>query len=414
MKKWEKIFVISSIVIILIIIGIYAYRTIYYYNLTHSKPSDNKLVNYIFKNERIVYKDSGLYQDVNDENVYIYKGLNVNNYVYYSGIIWRIVSINENDFKLISDTNLTLLAWNKKNYEESSVKDWLTNSKGFVSMLMDSSDYLVDSSWCVDSISLDNITCNNKITSNIGLLSVKEYLDALGKDSYLNNNSYWWTMNTSENKVWYVFSDGGINDNSNTDEIYYSYGIRPVITINKDISLYSGTGTKDDPYIIQNTSNVVLNQNSIGSYIEYSNYTWRIQNIADDYVKLVLDGELENKLNYTETIKYIEKEFSNINSLVQCPFYNDSYNLVNNYTLNKTINNTIGLSSVGDLFISDYTGQWLNTTLDNNLTYIVSNSSIFADSITNYNSIRPSICIKPDLIIKNGSGLKNDPLIVEE
>ena len=49
---------------------------------------------------------------------------------------------------------------------------------------------------------------------NIGLLSIKDYLNAGGKDGYLNNSEYFWTSNTSENKAYYVFSDGGINNDS--------------------------------------------------------------------------------------------------------------------------------------------------------------------------------------------------------
>ena len=43
-KKWEKIFLIINIVVILSIIGIYLYRLIYYYKLEHSVVKDDKLM----------------------------------------------------------------------------------------------------------------------------------------------------------------------------------------------------------------------------------------------------------------------------------------------------------------------------------------------------------------------------------
>lgn len=46
----------------------------------------------------------------------------------------------------------------------------------------------------------------------------------------------------------------------------HNYGVRPTITLKPNLDYISGTGTMDDPYRIERTSQ----QLSIGSYVQYS------------------------------------------------------------------------------------------------------------------------------------------------
>ena len=61
LKKWEKIFIIMSIIIIFIIIGIYAYRLVFYYKKTNIIPENAKLKDVITNQVNIVYSGDGLY-----------------------------------------------------------------------------------------------------------------------------------------------------------------------------------------------------------------------------------------------------------------------------------------------------------------------------------------------------------------
>ena len=303
LKIWEKIFIIFNIIFIIACIGFYAYRLVYFYRKEHTILIDNKLA--VFLTNQTVYKGDGLYQDQEDKNYYYYKGKINNNYVWYSGRLWRIVSIDKEHIKLITEENQTSLVWGyKQNYNNSYIKDWLnrTDNGSFLKSLDNCDKILEKSNYCIDEISEDNITCNKKEEMTVGLLSISEYLLAGGKDSYLNNNSYWWTINTAkDNKVWYVFSEGGINNKSFDKDVYYSYGVRPTITISNSAIKYSGNGTKNNPYVILNNSAVNLSIKSVGSYINYGNYTWRIQGQYDNYTKLIMDGilHIENK-EYTQ------------------------------------------------------------------------------------------------------------------
>ena len=67
-KSWEKIFVTISIIAIIVIIGIYAYRTIYYYKKTNYTSPDAKLLEIITNQMDVVYSGDGLYKDKDTNN----------------------------------------------------------------------------------------------------------------------------------------------------------------------------------------------------------------------------------------------------------------------------------------------------------------------------------------------------------
>ena len=409
MKKWEKIFIAVNIIFILGCFCFYGYRAIHYYKLNLPNKSENKLVDYILDNDSLVYKNDGLYQASTDN--YYYKGTKVKNYVYYSGRIWRIVSIGDT-IKLIADENQTSLVWGlNNNYNESLIKNYLENE--YLNTL--NKDLLSSSTWCIDSVKLDNLTCDNKIESNIGLLSISDYLKSGGKDGFINNKTYWWTINASEEKVWYIFNDGGINDNIGTFNSYYSYGVRPVVNLKKDIVRYSGIGTIDDPFIIESTNNVLLKDNYVGSYVTYNNSNWRILEKSDKGVKLILDGVLEEK-TYTEINSYLNEYIKDFDTkdLVKCDFETFDYSYDKKYSLKGTMESKyIGLPNISDLFINDYNDYWLNTKMGS-LIYSTTDYSVLADTTNNKHKVRPVICLNNEIILKSGNGTKKNPLVIGE
>ena len=102
---------------------------------------------------------------------------------------------------------------------------------------------------------------NGNLTYKVGLLTADEIAysglksNTYNRSTYLQENTgtnYWWSLspgafiNTA--KVWHVSSgylDFGANDNVSS-----SYGIRPSISLVSDITISGGTGTSEDPYIV--------------------------------------------------------------------------------------------------------------------------------------------------------------------
>ena len=420
-KLWEKIFVITSIIIIVVIIGIYAYRTIYYYKKTNYTSPDAKLLDMITNQMDVVYSGDGLYKN-KETNEFYYYGKNVNNYLLYNGLLWRIISSNDNGIKIITDSSLTSLVWGlDASYDKSSIYKWLNEDILLNKLPTD----IQDSKWCNSAIDINNYTCSDEISAKVGLITTKEYLTSGGVNSYLNNGTYFWTLNESnELKTYYVHSEGGINNEVSSGSNYYSYGVRPVIYLNKDTPYLSGTGTKNDPYIINNNQEIAINDHPIGTYVSYQDYTWRIIEISDNYTKLILDGYLMDdnqekvKLSYNKVNSYLNNTFLsklNKDNLVKIDYLVTEYNNNTSYNyLNKknTTQAYISIPNVSDLFISEYESVWLNTYANSSqkLVYTTSKaSSLFADLESSENYLRPVIAIKNGLIIADGDGTKDSP-----
>ena len=420
-KLWEKIFVITSIVIILTIIGIYAYRTIYYYKKTNYTPPNAKLLDMITNQMDVVYSGDGLYKN-KETNEFYYYGKNVNNYLLYNGLLWRIISSNNDGIKIITDSTLTSLVWgNNVSYDKSSIYKWL-NEDIFPNTITND---IQSSNWCNSAIDINNYKCSDEINAKVGLITTKEYLTSGGVNSYLNNNTYFWTLNESDDlKAYYVHSEGGINNEISSGNNFYSYGVRPVIYLNKDIPYLKGTGTKTDPYIITNNQEIAINDHSVGTYVSYQGYTWRVMEIKDNYTKLILDGYLTNeneekvKLPYNKVNSYLNTNFLNKlnkDNLVKIDFLVTEYNINSSYDYHykkNTISSYVGIPTLSDLFISEYENVWLNTYANTTqkLVYTTNKaSSLYADLESSENYLRPVIAIKNGLIIANGDGTKDSP-----
>lgn len=432
LKLWEKIFISISIIAIITISSIYLYRLIYYYNLEHPKVEDNTLATHIIKKGTTSTGD-GLYTF--DSKEYYYQGKNVSNYLWYSGRLFRIINIDEQGLTLITENSQTSLVWGVTNdIKQSYIYNWLNqteeeNTGLFINSINNYENNLTITSWCIGETKIENNTCKDTMEAYVSLLSVSDYLKAGGINSYLNNNTYWWTSNTSENgKPWYIFNTGGINDDVSLNETYYSYGVRPVIKLMRTSTYLKGDGTKENPYQIKEEISNNLADKSVGEYIKYSNYNWRIQSKNSDTIKLILDGYITKdnqniKIKYTNVDNYLNKTFYNTlskDNLSKCNYYIGFYNKNTQYNyknaFEKTNHNFIGLPSISEIFANDYENTWLyNSYGEASLQYkTISENRIIADVNNNENYIRPIICLKNNLNILSGEGTKNNPYLLEE
>ena len=242
---------------------------------------------------------SGLYKSVDGETnsgtTYFYRGAVTNNYVKFAGKMWKIIRINENGtIRLLLDEMADVNkkfnpSWNNYTYMYYSNSDvdngikrtvdtWYDNNiKGYENYIADtefceqfkvaySSSYATAGSVTVPLYSsyTSNFKCstdgNGKgiLTSKVGLLTYDEAVHAgnyPGKDSssYITNSNYdYWLMspagafNGNAALAWSVSPAGYIN--------YFSVDsgrvVRPVISLKAGL-LATGSGTSDDPYLIQ-------------------------------------------------------------------------------------------------------------------------------------------------------------------
>ncbi len=415
LRKGEMIFLFISILFIIGCFVVYGYRTYHYYHVTHDVVKNITLKDKLTSLNNIAYQNDGLYEKT---GYFYYKGTDVNNYVYYSGRLFRIIDIN-NGIRMIEDETSTNFVWTiESNFDNSYIHKWLNE---YLNTLKDYDLYLDKYGWCNEAVDLENYSCSTITNDYVGLLSTNDYLQAGGKNSYLNNETYFWTINQDKDgNVFYVNNEGSINNISKKEDSYFSYGIRPVIMLKEDISIVMGDGSQDNPFIIEDLGNALLKDNSIGSYVTYNDENYRILNIDEKGVSLIYDSVLEVEKKYNDVYTYLNKEFIkklNKDDLVKNDYYINEYSFNNKYQkANKTKKSDyVTIPSIGELFLNEYDGYWLNDYSDSKLGlyYIIDeNKMLFSDLLGSKHLIRPIIKVNGEIVVIDGTGMKEEPLII--
>lgn len=271
-------------------------------NLTDSEKSN------MFSNAasgQDIYKVKG----IGGDDVTIFRGTYTDNYVSFGGLLWRILQIDsDGNLRLILDDVISTTSSYKSSssatseddaktvlsYSNSNIKtivdNWYTNN------LSSYSSNIVTSKFCADFTSYTrtssgtqasvyyfqsyenlgqdsanynpNLNCPSEyiFEDNIGLISAEEVVlagGAFGKENtsfFLYNSSitnYYWTLSPAyydpnqQNANVFIVSSKGVITDWTSGLLTNSYNIRPVITINGNISM-TGDGTKSNPYTYSN------------------------------------------------------------------------------------------------------------------------------------------------------------------
>ena len=265
------------------------------------------------------------------------------NYLWYSGKLWRVVSINpsDNTTKLVTQWNMSAIPYNKANntsFEGSYMEDWLndTTVDGFLGNLREPDKFIkTDSKW--DATMMTDTTKPPKttiVTDAVGILNSYEYSMTNKENyshSYLNNNNNWWLLTPyNDSDYRYVVFSGILSNWSSAA----SSGIRPSINLKSEIKIVDGRGTVEDPYRLDgdndtNMSGTLLNTRYSGEYIKFGtgeNNLYRIvSHETGDLTKITsaeplkengtfktITFDTNNNINYsssTTIYKFLNEEF---------------------------------------------------------------------------------------------------------
>ena len=210
-----------------------------------------------------------------------------NNYVWYSGKLWRAVSVNNESktTKLVTQWNISTINYSSgsTDFAGSYMESWLndTSADGFLGNLRDYENFIVtDSVWdaTLDDRDLGSIERPNGTsisTSAVGLLNIYEYqISYTGtnlRKGYLNNGLFWITITPNDIGVIRAiistgFSDANIASSSNS--------FRPSINLKSNIRIVDGDGTVSNPYRLEgdndsNLTGTMLNTRYSGEYIKF-------------------------------------------------------------------------------------------------------------------------------------------------
>ena len=397
-------------------------------------------------------------------------GENPNNYIWYSGKLWRAVLVNNDTktTKLVTQWGISSISYddNSSVFKDSYMEEWLNDITvdGFLGNLRDYENFIVtDAKWndISENRNIGEITRADNTTvvsSSVGLLNIYEYQSCGSISSYLNNGLSWWTISQ-----YYSTKLNGIDKNGNKN-IYSpsdATTVRPSINLKFNVKIVDGDGTIDNPYRLEgdndtNLSGTLLNTRYSGEYIRFGigeNDLYRIVSHENgEGVKVTSAEPLKNNGVFKQSVlgnvkyskdttmgtflnndylieyignKYIEMIEDNTVWYLGTVGSGTSYKLAK-YTDTSMTNTTsrtiakVGLLRLGELMACQFASNESNTAYWTLTAYNASsNRSIYIDGYVDwYNpssysfGIRPSLNLKSNVVITGGTGLKNDPFII--
>ena len=397
-------------------------------------------------------------------------GENPDNYIWYSGKLWRAVSVNNEakTTKLVTQWNISAINYDDDSsaFEGSYMEEWLndTTVDGFLGNLREPDKFIVtDAVWdaTLDATRLGSITRPNgttTVTDAVGLLNMYEYQSSNNgePDGYLNNRLWWWTLTPySASSVRSVNNFGDASTLTPSNE----YGIRPSINLKSNVKIVSGNGTIDNPYRLEgdndtNLSGTLLNTRYSGEYIRFGNDENNLYRIVSHEngtgTKIVSAEPLKNSETFVTSTFGSNATFSSTNTIgaflngnyltdyVGSPYtdmiedsttwylgtvgYGTSYKLAK-YTdtamsslTSSTTNAKVGLLRLGELMAGQFNRNSNNTNYWTLTPYSTSNVSL----VNNYGSalnshpsgasgVQPSLNLKSNVVITGGNGTKELP-----
>lgn len=219
----------------------------------------------LIKSEPIVTSGDGLYKAQGDtitldsKPTFYFKGKNVNNYLKIGSDIFRIVRINEDEtIRIVAASSNGATVFSRSGSSTLPTSDYGSTVGGqaydLYSRLSQNNAIFVDGKFCVDTQTspVSSFRCSNPVLRRYGLITLNEFYNAGGKDSYLFTGNTFWTItpasNTEINIIYWTEYNGSIYlTRSASDGIPETY---PVFNLNEDVRVSKGSGTSSDPYII--------------------------------------------------------------------------------------------------------------------------------------------------------------------
>ena len=414
--------------------------------------------------------EDNLYDDGTDTFI---TGEDPNNYIWYSGKLWRAVSINneEKTVKLVTQWNISAISYDDDSsaFAGSYMEDWLndTSVDGFLGNLRDYENFIVtDAKWDATMMSdASKPPETTMVTDTVGLLNYYEYVTSYNgttySNGYLNNGLIWWTLTSSDLiNIRCISSDGSTSNRlaSSTN------GIRPSINLKSNVKIVSGDGTVDNPYRLNGDndaklSGTLLSTRYSGEYIRFGNNENNLYQIVSHEngigTKIVSAEPLKSSGSFIRSAFGSNTTFSSSNTIgaflngdYLTNYVDSSYNemIEDNttwylgtvsdsvsYKLSKyadtnmssltsvTTDAKVGLLRYGELMAGQFMQQKDNTTFWV-LTPYNSLGIWFVDYYSNgyfdlpYSGlagIRSSLNLKSNVIITGGDGTKNNPFTIE-
>lgn len=280
-NKQIKFIMITSVSLLFILtVGYAAFST--NLNIT-AKGNVKKMTAAKQLQSTVVTSGDGLYNDIYENERYVYKGTNPNNYIKFNNELWRIVSVElDGSLKIVKVESVAVKAW-----DESNLNDWdrpatlntYLNSTYYndnTKLSSEAKSLIQEHSWGIGKISPENTDLAEQVqmengtiwTGYVGLVSASDVIRANSNVSScgtLNlhrvNKDICKTTNYMVPSSGYSYTISSSNEtaddavctaytgNIGRDDAIIAAGIYPTVYLKSDIKL-SGEGTEINPYEI--------------------------------------------------------------------------------------------------------------------------------------------------------------------
>ena len=403
-------------------------------------------------------------------------GEDPNNYIWYSGKLWRAVSVHntEKTVKLVTQWNISATNYGPStNYEDSFIKEWLndTTVDGFLGSLRNYENFIVtDSVWdtTMETRELGEVTRpagTTIATDAVGLLNIYEYQSSSGinassyNNSYLNNSLRWWTLTPLSTSSMYVVNITGLGYDRGPSD---TASIRPSINLKFSVKILDGDGTIDNPYRLNgdsdtNLEGMLLNTRYSGEYITFGigeNNLYRIVSHETEGLTKIISAEplkdsgtfkniefgSNTMFSSTNTIgtflngeyltNYVGEKYS---SMIEdsTTWYTGQVGSLTSYKLAKykdtnmsgyttSTKSKVGLLRYGELMAGQFDvgdnriTYWILTKTDDTMVHGMGNYGTVYD-IYPYAlyGVKPALNLKSNVVITGGNGTKNSPFTLD-
>lgn len=244
----------------------------------------------------VVYKLSKMVEK--ETKIGYYTGLTPNNYIKFSNNLFRIVKKDKENIQIVSERPVA-------NVNYGGLEKYL--NVYYDSLSSKSKKLIVENKYCNSNISEKEFTTTECASSTENKKISIPTIDLINKSlednsSYLLNDVISWSNHKSDSKKALAFKSFfqdtlkhySLEDDKNL------YGLKPLITIQGNNLIKAGEGTKENPYILKDDSDVAksgtkVNERVAGEYLNIKNNIFRISKIlGDGTVKVIMVQPLRN------------------------------------------------------------------------------------------------------------------------
>ena len=267
------------------------------YKVTYSATDSLNNTNEVVRTVKVVERLKNTVNKATNKTG-VYTGSNPNNYIYFSGMLFRIVDVDGDNVRIVAEQDVS-------NVNYTAIDEWLEYYYDHIAD--ESKKFVVKNKYCDMKTNDNNISSIDKCDSytkekEVSILSAADINQATTEmENWLRPDSISWVRNEKDSKNAYTVR----NRFYNTDARYmsfdqnYNFGIRPVLTIKGSTLIEDGDGTKENPYSIGDMEKAKagdkLNTRHSGEFVSYSGMLWRIIDIdSDNTTKVIANTTVYN------------------------------------------------------------------------------------------------------------------------